>query len=471
MALPTVLVNSATGSDTQASGAGPSTALFGTTDASTDGTGLIVTLTASTDLTNVAVDGSHVIFLEDTTAGARNFGKITAKAGSGGATPTVTVSDAFGLSLSGKSWAIGGKRASIGATTTRKFFENNGGVGDAMPGWTMEMESGHAETLSAQLSWRRSGTVATGPITLKGTLGAATPPILTFSHNGTALAPNNTFQRCLDFELRNTNATKTASTALLIGSNATYCERIRIDHVTDKFWKGIVGGGTVINCRIGNCANFGIDLTATGRVLNSYIFTNGSHGINSSVTENAIIIRGNIIYDNVGDGLRQLLSGATASRGIVIDGNVFVSNDSDGIEFTGGASAIIAGTLVLLNNILSSNGGYGINLTTNTLAEWQAQSPTVSGNNTYANTSGAFSPSGLDPTDLGLDPQFTNAAGEDFSIGTNLKAKGFPVGGTLRVGLLTSTYSYVDIGAAQRPESAAQAGTVIGQGVRRSSYF
>lgn len=52
-----------------------------------------------------------------------------------------------------------------------------------------------------------------------------------------------------------------------------------------------------------------------------------------------------------------------------------------------------------------------------------------------------------------LDPVFTSPAGEDFSIGTNLAAKGRPVGGTLTIGF-SSTNSYNDIGAAQRQEPA-----------------
>src|SRR5262245_38170373 len=116
MPLPTILVDSTTGSDTAASGAGPATALTGSA-ASTSADGLTVTLDGSPDLTNVATDGSHAVFLNDSTAGARNFGKITAK---DNVAKTVTVTNAFGASLSGKSWAIGGKRASIGSTTSTK---------------------------------------------------------------------------------------------------------------------------------------------------------------------------------------------------------------------------------------------------------------------------------------------------------------------------------------------------------------
>src|SRR3954463_10134754 len=129
MALPTILIDSATGSDTTASGAGPGTALTGSAGVSA-GDGLSVTLDGSPDLTGVATDGSHVLYFADATAGNRNFAKITA---ANNGTKVVTVSDALGFTLT-KAWAIGGKRASLLGTNSSKLIENNSGNGDAMPG-------------------------------------------------------------------------------------------------------------------------------------------------------------------------------------------------------------------------------------------------------------------------------------------------------------------------------------------------
>src|SRR5574343_1935860 len=115
-AYPVILVDSATGSDSAASGAGPATALTGT-GAGTDAGGTVVSLDGSPSLAGVNTDGSHVIYLVDSTAGHRNFAAINDK---NDTTKTVTVEQAFTGSLPAtKSWAIGGKRASIGAASSK----------------------------------------------------------------------------------------------------------------------------------------------------------------------------------------------------------------------------------------------------------------------------------------------------------------------------------------------------------------
>lgn len=535
MAFPIVLVNSATGSDTAASGAGPATAITGSTGRTRNTAAQLRFgfFGATDDFSGVAVDGSATLYAAIATSGIRNHSSLSAikntrqtgtdaaittatailvvgsttgwavedvikVAGAGAAAAdlystvltvdsavqatlndtagttvtaaawenpkqgTLTTGEGMNTGTTNTVWAVGGVRASIGGTNSKKLAEHPASAaGDAMPGWIVEMQSGHAETLTALIQFRRDGSLANGPIILRGTAGAITPPILTFSNNGSALIMEKMFQQCRDFELRNTNATKTSSYGLTLG-NTSVAERIRIDHATDNFLQGVGGAGTIRDCRIGNCVNFGVRFDGPGRVINCYIFTNGSHGLNVQY-ETGVVIRGTLVYNNTGDGLRQKLSVTTNLNGIVIDGNVFVANGSDGIEFTGAASATVAAGLVLVNNILSSNGGYGINLTGETLTQFLAQGPFVERNNTFGNTSGASFPTGLDPTDPGLDPQFVNAAGENFSIGANLKALGFPVGGTRTVGLGTATYSYIDIGAAQRLEAGG--GLMINPGL------
>ena len=56
--------------------------------------------------------------------------------------------------------------------------------------------------------------------------------------------------------------------------------------------------------------------------------------------------------------------------------------------------------------------------------------------------------SGLLSGTVTTNPQFTNAAGGDFSVGINMKALGWP---NTNIGY-GSTRSYIDIGAAQRKE-------------------
>lgn len=426
MAMPVILVDSATGSDTQASGAGPSTALFGTTDASTDGTGLIVTLTAGTDLTNVATDGSHVIFLNDTTAGARNFGKITAKAGSGGATPTVTVSNAFGLSLTTKSWAIGGKRASVGSTTSKKLFDNNSAVGDAMPGWWAELQSGHTETIAATYDFRRGGDTTDGPLGIRGASGAATLPIITFSNNGAAMSSRGGGIGLKDFELRNSNATKTASTAILCSSSGSfYVERMTVTHATNKFAAGVNfgnGTNTLKDSLIANCANIGVASAVVSKIIGNRIYSNGSHGV-SLTTTNADVSH-NHIYGNGGDGVNNAITGGSVIGYGTFAYNTIYGNTGDGIEIT--TLNIRAWTASILNNILANNGAYGLALTGGNDLSMDALMLTVAGNCFYSNTSGPHNPSTLPSVEGGIsgtNPAFADTGSGDFTP-TNTAIRG-----------------------------------------------
>jgi hypothetical protein len=469
VALPTIIVNSATGSDTAASGAGPGdgttsgSALTGSS-ASTSGTGLVVTLDGSPDLTPVATDGSHVIFLNDSTAGNRNFGKITAKDNVG---KTVTVADAFGLSLSGKAWAIGGKRASIGGTTSSKLFDNNSAAGDAMPGWTVKMESGHAETLSATLNTRRSGDTTSGPIVLCGASGAATPPILTFSNNGNALVVRANSVNLTDFELQNSNATKTSSVAITSTTSGgiNRFSGLKISHSTNKFWQGILigaSGQVVENCETGYCANIGISLsnTTTGDVVNSWIHDCGSDGIQvSGGNGGARCFLWNIVEKNSGNGIQLNASAGGASASCVI-GNTLYNNTSDGLLVTGNANGQWLG-IKIINNISANNGGYGYNFSSISDAAIRACAVLLKNNDSYANTSGATNPGSITDWigDPALNPQFVNTGADNFAIGTNLKALGYP---TTAIGKNSGTTSYADIGVAQRQESGG--GLLVPQG-------
>lgn len=427
MALPTILVNSGSGSDTQASGAGPATALFGSTGI-TSADGLTVSLlTDNPDLSGVATDGSAVIFMSDTAAGARNFGKITAVDNTVGV-KTVTVANAFGLTNT-DAWAIGGKRASIGSTTSKKLFDNNGAAGDMLPGWICEMESAHAETLAAELSLRRAGDTTSGPIILRGVSGAATTPILTFSNNSNGVVLRAVYCQVRDFELRNTNATKTASIAVNNLFNNNVIEHITINHATNKFWKACTTTSAGIKSFykdniIANCANIGMDFGGPNVLMGNLVSACGSSGIQAVGDLVGMVVEDNIVVGNSGDGMRFDSTTTTNGRTVIIRGNTIDSNTGDGIEFIDVMSDFLAN--VYRNNIISNNGGVGVNYSGAgvTAIGLSALGVMWTNNDMYNNTGGASTPSGISMNDPNVDPQFTG--GGDYSIGTNLKALGYP---------------------------------------------
>lgn len=469
-AYPTILINSSDGaaSDTTASGAGPSTAITGST-LTTSASGLVVTLSGSPDLSNVLTDGSHVLFIADTQAGKRNFGKITAKDGSLTSTASVTVSDAFGVSMSSSiAWAIGGVRATIGGTTSLKLFSNNSASGDAMPGWVGEMGSGHTETLSATFNIRRPGDIVDGPITLRGDPDATTMPILTFSNNGTAIALIEDGQVLRDFELRNTNATKTASAGVSITNNqgANIIDGLVMDHSTNRFWKGITGGAgvsfvTVKNCKIGNTASYAIHAgggtgsTQSWLILSSYIYDTDSSGIVVSQSAGNTVIE-NCIITNTGE--EGIWFSNNPGR-VYVTNNTINGNTNSGILFSGALALTSHG--VIKNNILSENGSYGINFSN--AASYDGAILTLfelNNNATYLNVSGAYNSATGSYSynncpwatgDLNLSPLYVNSASGNYSIGTNLRAQGYP---TDTIGL-SNTRSYADVGAAQSQRKMA----------------
>jgi hypothetical protein len=461
MALPVILVDSATGSDTQASGAGPSTALFGTTNASTSGTGLVVTLPAGTDLSGVSTSGSDVIYLADATAGNRNFSKITATAGSGGATPTVTVANAFGLTLSNKSWAIGGKRATISGTISVKLFENNSAAGDAMPGWVVEMQSGHSEILNnTPISLRRAGDTTSGPIILRGVSGAATLPKLSMTANVDCFYFRNEAQQFRDFELSCESASN-GNAIRNVSGNSIVASGLKFTHTSTNKWQSAIirNVDIVVACEIAYGAAQGILFEDNVAAYWNYIHDVSTVGIDGSSGSGGGQVIGNIIYSASAYGIRLAI---TASRPTAVIGNTVDTCGVHGIYSSAAVTTAANFGHVIANNIISNCGGYGIFFGgVSTSADLTAFGIIITNNDTYNNTSGPSLPAGINANDPGLNPTYTSAATGDFSIGTNLKEKGYPLGGTVRVGTYSGTYSYPDIGAAQRHETGSGDGYLL----------
>lgn len=434
-AYPVILIDSATGSDTAASGAGPGTALTGTT-AATDGGGTTVTLDAGTVTTGVAVDGSHVVYLSDATAGHRNFAAINAKAGSGGATPTVTVEQAFTGSLSGKSWAIGGKRASLTGGTSVRLCNNNAGNGDAMGGWVMQFASAHAESYSTNLDLYRSADVAVGPITIRGVAGYATRPVLTYTGSGFGIEGKTGVGGWVlqAFGLRNTG---TGSHGMVLRGSSTapagYVLRdVKIYGTTNWSTQALYLGDQCVmhleGCEFTN-APYSWDSSneTCVQMIGCHVHDMTSHGVRLLAGHGLLF--GNLINANGGDGVR-LGTSSGSFRAWEIVGNTIDGNTSDGIEIDA-AGIGDAGSLIL-NNILTRNGGYGVNYSSGTAtAAWLTANLARVLNNTFgsggaANTSGAIAPTGVAVDSQTADPNYVGS-GDFTPQNTALKGTAFPV--------------------------------------------
>ena len=132
---PKILFNSSTGSDTQASGAGPATAIFGTGASLNSSTSVDLSADAP-NLSGVATDGSACLWVS--TSSGRQFAKITAV---NNTTKIVTVALAYGVTATGLTWAIGGKRATLDAASSRTLFGATSGTIHST-GWQAGWEAG-----------------------------------------------------------------------------------------------------------------------------------------------------------------------------------------------------------------------------------------------------------------------------------------------------------------------------------------
>lgn len=462
MALPVILVHSS-GSDTAASGAGPSTALTGT---SASFSAAVVTLDGSPDLTNVATDGSHVLYM--LTSSSTQFFKITAKDNSA---KTVTVTPNPAGTSTGRTWAIGGKRASINSTTSRLLFEQAASAnGDALPGWIIELSSGHTETITSRITWRRSGDTTSGPILLRGEAGG-TRPVLTFNFDDIGFNVRNGYQQMRFIEFVHTG-TATAATAIDMGGSTGPGALFDDLKMITGWRKGFnqVIGCTIIGCTIGNTTNDAISNQASTdgtRFINNYIYAAGTAGIVLNGAAGPQLVQGNIISGCTTQGIQDNCGRADQSGGVMIlnnDINACGGSTISGYVRTTSANNGSLSSLVLVNNYFRSNGKYGIEFLTSGITEalLLANGTVIRGNGYYNNTTGTISISNVESGAVtGADPQNASyGTSGDFSKGSSFTGKGagYPTG---YIGGSSATNSYVDIGAAQRQEAGGAAGMLF----------
>ena len=226
-------------------------------------------------------------------------------------------------------------------------------------------------------------------------------------------------------------------------------------------WNNTTSTCVFINCRSSNNTGYGFNVA--GIKINCEADNNTGSGFGAAASTSRGLI-GCYAHDNSGVGITFVanneaaifsISEANSSHGIslststnmvfgcTINGNTGASTDgltSSGITPAGSSS---------YNNIISNNGRYGANTT-------DGDSATANYNNYYGNGTSARNNFPTGPNDIALDPGFTNAANGDFSVGTNMKAVGFP--GIFPSGASTG---YLDIGAVQRQEPSSGGGESV----------
>lgn len=450
MAHPTILFNNGTGSDTLASGAGPGTALTGTSASYSTTT---VTLDGSPDLSGVATDSSHVLYLATSTG--RRFFKIT---GTDNTAKTVTVHTAPTGTASGLSWAIGGKRKTIEDTNSRLLFST-----DIMPGWTVNLEDDQPAVTSA-VACSVAGDTTSGYITLQGTGGTR---LLTSATNNTSMLSGGlSYWVVQNLKFTSTAATKTSSYGVNLNADGVLSPVIFksciFGDATNKLQSGIFRYTATasrhayfLNCEAANCIGNGLESAggSSGGIscVNCYIHDNGGRGvqIKFSSQNGTCAFLHCVISNNSSVGIESNNDVSNSSR-LLISNCTIHNNSSDGIKIN---AAVNFAAALIFNNMITKNGGYGINYSASA-ADLQA----LSDHNNYgnasdstANTSGAVNGFTQGANSTTIAAGYTNAAGGDYSIPATLKALGYPPSSS-PIGINSATYSYVDPGAAQRQE-------------------
>ncbi len=456
MANPTIKVGSASGgvAEPNASGAGPTTAVKGTNNATSNGaTPSVITLGGSPDLSGVASDGSHAIYLQ--TAAGRRFSKITAVNNSA---KTVTIEDTItGANCTNKSWAIGGVLASLFGTGYSLLLNDGTSSGDAKGGWIVELQSGHAETASVTI-FRVGGSLTAGPLKIQTASGAASRPVLTTSSaSGLTVSGIATILKGFDVKATASGA------SYVVRLNGEGCEANAIRAYSTGATKAAVGIGITSrslanSCEVYDCQT-GIS-PQVGEANNCYVHDcNTGSGIGIDFGTVGGMARGNVIVDCT-TGISS--SGTTLTSCV---GNV-VDTCTTGIivgSTTAGAS-VWCGTNI--NNVVL-NCTTGLHFSNASATEAWATAAfyfNYKFNAFYNNTNhlkyNATTSNDVTPWDgfvvLTADP-FTTASkatrktAGDWSGGTDLKSAGFPQS---VVGLMAVTRSYVDLGI-QRQEASS----------------
>lgn len=186
---------------------------------------------------------------------------------------------------------------------------------------------------------------------------------------------------------------------------------------------------SITNCDISSCTSHGVlwaysnavevrGCSFHGNTGDGFTWTAQSGGLNGCTFVDCKS------YANGGNGI-----GMTDLTTVVLDRTTLHGNTGAGLKITSATGVDLF--LGLSNNLFTSNGGYGVDLT-GTAAE-RDNSAMFNRNNWYgsgavANTSGTRNNLSAGTNDLSGDPQYTNAATGNFTPTNAAVQAGFPTG-------------------------------------------
>lgn len=417
-----ILFNSSTGSDTAASGLGPTTAVSGTGGA-TDGTTTVDLSADSPDLSGVSA--GDLLWID--ASSGRQFSII---ASVDDEADTVTCDDAFSNTEGSLNWGIGGKRATFDDADSRTLFGSSG----MKAGWIVETETDQAVSSTA-IAFTGDGTT-TDAKRVRGASGGIRT--ITQSAASQAVFSGSNPLRYWKFSnLKFANSNATPGPGFQPDSNliATFADCVFGDETNDVSY-GFTTSGTDVgldvtfeNCVFQHATIDGVLLSTASnnpvRFNRCHFRYNAGRGLDSQGAR--LDLTQCLFHDNGSDGAR--LQSLSAFRKIV--DCRFYNNVGDGLELTF-ASLLLS---VLHRNVFTENGAFGLNYAgTGDESQLGYYGKNAYGSGSVANTSGKVTGFALASDDLEVtaDP-YVDAANGDFNI--NNTAGG---GAVLRASTTTS---------------------------------
>lgn len=447
MARPTITANTGTGSDTAASGCGHTAITAGGNDGASLNASTTVDLSADApDLSAVAADASSGTWcLWVGTSSGRQFSRIT---GADNTAKTVTVATAYGVTESGKTWGIGGKRA----TWTVAMFA------DAQAGWTLVTETD--QTVSAALTSAAAGDTTDGPITVKGDSATSRRTITQSTNSLYVMAIGHSLWIAQNLLYASSAATKGGGIGLS-GTTFTTVQNCVFGGASNSLASGLARTGNaptvvVVSCEFYNTSTSGVYIdsgalymtdcfvhacggaagsglagvrlagSGPGHFTRCVFAANSDYGLNTAATSGSVT---HCTFDaNASVGL-QLTS--TAPLGWIVRDNLFTNHSGAGDKATSLTAAC--------------------GLKTGFLADFNAFYNNLVPDSNY--------PAGANDVALGASPyaDANFATTYDFAVTSALLSLGGPPAAAAHLGLNSATHSYMDIGAAQRSPTADEA--------------
>lgn len=193
------------------------------------------------------------------------------------------------------------------------------------------------------------------------------------------------------------------------------------------------------NCEITGCSSHGVGLSGSNFLIGCYIHDNGGDGVHITSTNSGTSASGAchfercVIYNNTGNGIfmdQQNPSTQIMTWPQVINCGI-VANGGDGIQLNSGAGNNF-NAFILVNNIIESQGGYGINNVHSGSGYIQIQYNNAFGSGGTANASGKYNNLPISATDINLTAEAFTTVGSNWTLnstsggGAACKAVGFP---------------------------------------------